>query len=116
MSRESAAIRRERRWVWIYATSNTPWSKAAQEEAAPAQAETFTVQIGASRVKDDADKLMQRARAAGLRPFLAEVDLGDKGTWYRVRVGSFAGKAEAEKFRKDVERELGGQALVMPAK
>ena len=59
---------------------------------------------------------MQRARGAGLKPYLVEANLGDKGTWYRIRVGRFAEKAAAEKFRRDVERELGGRALVMPAR
>lgn len=73
----------------------------------------FTVQLGASQDKADAQRLEARARAAGLKPYVMEADLGRKGLWYRVRVGSFPDKEAAGRFRKDVERELGSKAVVM---
>lgn len=73
----------------------------------------FTVQLGAAQDKGDAQRLEARARAAGLKPYLMEADLGRKGLWYRVRVGSFSDKEAAGRFRKDVERELGSKAVVM---
>jgi DedD protein len=76
----------------------------------------FTVQIGASQDRSDALRLENRARGAGLKPYVMEADLGAKGTWYRVRVGAFKDKQSAADFRKDVERELRGTAVVMPSK
>jgi DedD protein len=76
----------------------------------------FTVQIGASQDRGDAQRLENKARGAGLKPYVVEVDLGAKGTWYRVRVGSFHDKDSAARYRKDVERELRGTAVVMPTK
>lgn len=73
----------------------------------------FTVQLGASQDKADAQRLEARARAAGLKPYVMEADLGRRGLWYRVRVGSFSDKEAAGRFRKDVERELGSKAVVM---
>jgi cell division protein FtsN len=93
-------------------------ARAGVPASAPASAPTpaegaFTVQIGASQNRDEAEALQQRARSAGLRPRLVEADLGEKGTWFRVRVGSFDDRAAADRFRRDVERELGGKALVV---
>src|SRR6266852_2415781 len=45
----------------------------------------------------------------------APLDPG-KFIWYRVRVGAFADKESAERFRRDVERELRTSAVVMPAR
>jgi cell division septation protein DedD len=94
-----------------------PPARAASGPPAPPpkQLGAFTVQLGASQDRVDAQRLEDRARSAGLRPYLVEVDLGPKGIWYRVRVGAFASREAAERFRKDVERELRGSAIVMPS-
>jgi septal ring-binding cell division protein DamX len=73
----------------------------------------YTVQIGASPDRAEAARLESRARAAGLKPYVVEADLGAKGTWYRVRVGSFPDKEKAGRYRTDVERELRSTAIVM---
>jgi cell division septation protein DedD len=74
----------------------------------------YTVQVGASRDRSEAARLEAKARGAGLRPYVVEANLGLKGTWYRVRVGAFPDKDSANRFRKDVERELRAAAAVMP--
>jgi DedD protein len=73
----------------------------------------FTVQIGASPDRAEAQRLESRARAAGLKPYVVEANLGAKGTWYRVRIGSFPDKEKAGRYRTDVERELRSTAIVM---
>jgi len=74
----------------------------------------YTVQLGASRERGEAARLERKARGAGLKPYVVEANLGPKGTWYRVRVGAFQEKDSANRFRKDVERELRTAAVVMP--
>ncbi|MCA1829596.1 MAG: SPOR domain-containing protein [Myxococcales bacterium] len=81
--------------------------------APPRDVGDFTVQIGASPDRAEAQRMENKARAAGLKPYAVEADLGAKGTWYRVRVGAFKDKAAANRFRTDVERELRGPAVVM---
>jgi cell division septation protein DedD len=76
----------------------------------------FTVQIGASQDRAEAQRMENRARAAGLKPYAVEADLGAKGTWYRVRVGAFHDKDAANSYRRDVERELRSPAVVMSSK
>jgi cell division septation protein DedD len=73
----------------------------------------YTVQIGASPDRSEAARLESKARAAGLKPYVVEADLGAKGIWYRVRVGSFPDKDRAGRYRTDVERELRSTAIVM---
>jgi DedD protein len=82
----------------------------------PGEPGNFTVQLGASQDSTDAAHLAARAGAAGLKAYVAEARLPGKGIWYRVRVGTFADKDAAERFRRDVERELRTSAVVMPAR
>ncbi|GAC1336171.1 MAG: hypothetical protein NVSMB23_00260 [Myxococcales bacterium] len=76
----------------------------------------FTVQLGASQDRAEAQRIEARARAAGLRPYVIEANLGSKGVWYRVRVGAFGTREAADHFRKDADRELRGSTAVMPSR
>lgn len=81
--------------------------------APPRDPGAFTVQIGSSQDRAEALHMENKARAAGLKPYSVEADLGRKGTWYRVRVGAFHDRDAANGFRRDVERELRAAAVVM---
>jgi len=39
-------------------------------------------------------------RQAGLRPYVVQTDLGDKGTWWRTLTGSFKSLDEASRAKK----------------
>lgn len=82
----------------------------------PRDTGAYTVQVGASQDRSEIARLESRVRGAGLKPYVVEARLGAKGTWYRVRVGSFRDKDSANRFRKDVERELRTAAVVMPTR
>ena len=68
---------------------------------ASAPAGAFVLQIGAYKSQGEADaawKAYQKKHAAllsGFGPDVQKADLGDKGIWYRLRVGSFADKGAA---------------------
>jgi DedD protein len=103
------------------ATVNIAPSRAVRDDPPglpepPADLGKFTVQLGASQDSSDAARLAARASAVGLKVYVAEARIPGKGTWYRVRVGSFPDKASADRFRRDVERELRAPAAVMPAR
>lgn len=69
------------------------------------------LQIGAFPSQQLASKAFQRFRelhgdlAGDLSPDIKKADLGEKGLWYRLRIGPFAGKAAAvqscEKMKKE---------------
>ena len=82
----------------------------------PRDVGAFTVQVGASQDRSEAARLESRLRSAGLRPYVVQANLGAKGSWYRIRVGAFRDKDSANRFRKDVERELRMAAVVMPTR
>lgn len=91
-------------------------SKPVAVAAPPPAAGAFTVQVAASQQKDEADAVVQKLRGSGLRPYLTDVEIPGKGHWYRVRLGSFKNKADAEKYVRDLKRETGLTAFVTAAK
>jgi cell division septation protein DedD len=83
--------------------------------APPRNVGKYTVQLAASQSRTDALQLASRASATGQKVYIVEAKLPGKGVWYRVRVGAFRDKPAAERFRRDIERELRTDAVVMPA-
>ena len=88
---------------------------ATAKPAPPAAASTgFAVQLGAFSSATEANKLRDRARAAGLRAFVESVRT-DKGVLSRVRVGPVLTRAEADQLKAQVATKLGiGDAIVKP--
>lgn len=88
---------------------------AATKPAEPAATSTgFAVQLGAFASAAEANKLRDRARAAGLRAFVESVRT-DKGVLSRVRVGPVLTRAEADQLKAQVAAKLGiGDAIVKP--
>ncbi len=73
----------------------------------------FAVQLGAFGNADEANRLRDRARAAGFSAFVEQVQT-DKGTLSRVRVGPVAGRADADGLRAQVSAKLGVNGIVRP--
>lgn len=72
-----------------------------QDEGAP----TFTVQVGAMPTREEADALVASLRARGLAPYVVEADVPGKGFFYRVRLGRFGSRDEANRYLRDLQRE-----------
>lgn len=56
----------------------------------------FTLQVGSFPTIGEARALRDSLEAHGLKPFLKSAKVGGKGTWYRVFVGSFGSREEAD--------------------
>jgi cell division septation protein DedD len=84
--------------------------------APPRNVGKYTVQLGASQHRTEALQLASRASTTGQKAYVVEARLPGKGVWYRVRVGAFPDKPAAERFRRDIERELRMDAVVMPTR
>lgn len=71
-------------------------SAAADSLLPPVTAQgSHVVQVGSFGSAADAASLRQRLLDKGYPAFLAEADLGERGIWYRVRIGPFADSAGA---------------------
>lgn len=90
---------------------------APKEEAKPAKAGgNVKVQLGAYRSEKEAqtafDGMKKKLPAlSGKTPIVVRADLGDKGIYYRLRLGGFASDADAKGFCKDLTAK--GQACII---
>jgi cell division protein FtsN len=76
---------------------------------AEVQAGEWCVQLGAANDRGEAERIA--AKFERFKPRI-EVAILQGKTWYRVRVGSFAEKPDAERFLKDLARETGAKGFV----
>jgi cell division septation protein DedD len=67
----------------------------------------FTLQLSSFQDRAEADAFFQEMKNAGYAPYIAEAEVADRGTWYRVRLGRYttygdavAAKAEFEKAQR----------------
>jgi cell division septation protein DedD len=72
----------------------------------------FTLQLGASPNRDDAERQASRLREKGYAPYIVAAEVPGKGTWYRVRMGSFSTKDAATRYLQDFKRETQAEAFV----
>ncbi|MGZ6133225.1 MAG: SPOR domain-containing protein [Myxococcaceae bacterium] len=72
----------------------------------------FTLQLGASPSRDDAERQASRLREKGYAPYIVSAEVPGKGTWYRVRMGSFPTKDAATRYLQDFKRETQAEAFV----
>jgi cell division protein FtsN len=89
-------------------------AKAATDKPAakPADNAGYTVQVASYALKSEAETLKNTLAGKGYNAFISESHQGDKGTWYRVRVGR---KMEQE-AAKELAKKLGKSAQVFPDK
>jgi len=83
---------------------------ATDSAAAPAAGgrTTFSVQVAAVGTAAAADEVMQRAHAAGYESRVVR----DSGL-FKVRVGRFRSRAEAQQAQADLRRKLGGSPFIV---
>ncbi|RKI74779.1 SPOR domain-containing protein [Corallococcus sp. AB049A] len=72
----------------------------------------FTLQLSAFQSRQDADRFAARLRDRGYAPYILAAEVPGKGTWYRVRMGSFASKEAAGRYLTDFKRETQLDAYV----
>jgi cell division septation protein DedD len=89
-----------------------PLLKDGSAEPTPA---SFAVQVKATQSSDEAEKFAAKLRSKGYHATVAEADVPGKGRWYRVRVGRFETRAQAEHYLGDFERETHLAAFVTGA-
>jgi cell division septation protein DedD len=93
-------------------TSPAPEKKAAPSDAAPSSKLRYTVQLSSHQEKHAAEAEMRKMKQSGYAAFIVSSALPGKGTWYRVRLGSFSKKESAEKLRKEVHAKVGVSPIV----
>jgi cell division protein FtsN len=71
-----------------------------QAAKAGAPAENYLLQVGSFQNPADADNLKARLALIGVEAGVEPIDLADKGTWYRVRIGPYTKIDEINRLRQ----------------
>lgn len=87
-----------------------PVPPSPEKPAAKPAESKFTVQLASFSLKSEAETLKTKLAGKGYNAHINESNQGDKGIWYRVRVGR---KLEQE-AAKELAAKLGRNAIVIP--
>jgi DedD protein len=98
------------------ATQGAAKSSVPKPPQATAPNGTWTLQLGASPNREDAERQASRMREKGYAPYITAAEVPGKGTWYRVRMGSFPSKDAATRYLQDFKRETQAEAFVASTK
>ncbi len=72
----------------------------------------YTIQIASYQEKDMAEEEVKNLKMHGYAAFIVSSDVPDKGTWHRVRLGSFPNRAAAEKLMKQLQSKDGISSFI----
>ncbi len=72
----------------------------------------YTLQIASYPDKAVADEDVRKLKQQGYAAFVKGTEIEGKGTWYRVRLGSFSSKASAEKLQKELQAKAGVTPII----
>jgi cell division septation protein DedD len=88
--------------------ASTPVAKkeTPPERSAPPKIR-YTIQVGSYAEKTMAEEEARGLKRRGYAAFLVATDLPEKGTWYRVRIGSFSSRQAAEKLAGELKAKEG---------
>lgn len=89
--------------------SHTKPGKQSPKHSAPdissSPTGTYHVQVASFRKRKDADRQRDQFRKDNHDAFVTTADLGKKGTWYRVLIGKFNKKIEADKLAEYLRKK-----------
>ncbi len=84
------------------ASKQQPTVKKEVASAAKNTKLRYTLQVASYQEKEMAESDIRRMKQHGYAAFMVASDLPGKGTWYRVRLGSFSTKMSAEKLQREL--------------
>ena len=85
-------------------------SQGRRPQPSPAE---YRLQVGSYQRKADAERLKAQMDQAGFASTVQETQVPELGVWYRVFTGPYAGRAEVEKARQQVQAKMHIIGLVL---
>lgn len=90
-------------------TPQVPPAKAAKSQPAP---QAWAVQVGSFTKKANAMQLRDKLRAKKYKAFVEHIQLAS-GASYRVRIGPYVKRSQAEKIQKTIAGQMNIKAIVV---
>lgn len=106
------------------AASNVPSSRLKKVDPVPplaivtspvaGQETAFTIQVYSFQDKTRAQRALQALKESGYQAFLIMSDLGEKGIWWRVRVGGITDEASARRMLEEIRKNYNSGFILKP--
>ena len=74
----------------------------------------FAIQVYSFQDKNRAENALGTLKNNGYQAFLIVSDLGEKGVWYRVRIGGIADEATAHKMLEQIRKNYNSGFILKP--
>ncbi len=74
---------------------------------------TLTIQVASFKEKPQAEQALNKIKKEGFEGYLVTKDLKEKGVWYRLYVGEFATKAEADQVLEKLKATYKDSFVIM---
>lgn len=95
-------------------TPNATTNDANKDAAKPPSKESYSLQAGAFQSESDAENLKAKIAFAGMEATVRPVNLPDKGTLYRVRLGPYRSLDEVNRIKAVLSQNGISAAVVKP--
>ena len=86
-------------------SADTQTEKKTLPVVNPTPSGPVAVQVASTKDAISAEELVNKLTRLGYSGFRAKAEVPNKGTWYRVKVGPYRTKAEAELMRKELAKD-----------
>jgi cell division protein FtsN len=90
-----------------------PPPAAVQKKEAPVAKDKFLIQVVSYQKKSKADDLIGKLKSLGYTSRIEVMELPDKGKWFRVVMGGFQSKQDAQKAVDKVSKSIAGVHCVI---
>ena len=74
----------------------------------------FTIQVSSHKSREQAEIALKGITAAGYPAQIVEINLGDKGKWYRIYVGNFQTKEQANSYMANLKPTYKDSFIISP--
>ncbi len=71
----------------------------------------WIIQVAATQDKTEGNQLTERLKRMGYPAYLTTAEIPGKGTWFRIRVGGYSGRSEAEADCDRLKKKLPNKRL-----
>lgn len=91
----------------------TPEAKKAPASPAPQDPKSrFTVQVASYPDRELAEDEVRRMKKLGYAAFVVSGEVPERGTWHRVRLGSFQNRSSAERLARELQSKAGVSPII----
>ena len=89
----------------ISKTKETQTEERLLPSVEPDPTGSLAVQVASTKDADSADALVEKLKQLGYAAFSIKAEIPNKGTWYRVRVGPYETRSDADQVHQGLTRD-----------